>query len=535
MDAPARSLRLLEWALAAATASLLVLHLAPNTADPDLWGHVLFGHRLLETGQVERTDPFSWTSPGAPWINHEVLAEVAMALAHRAAGGTGLLALKVLVGLFTFALAIRLGMDGSGPAMRLTALVVGAVAIVEIGFGFACRPQIFTALALPVLIAFLRMAHEKHALWLVPVPFLFCLWFNTHGGALAGIVLLATATVATSVVAAWGPRASRIVVATSGRLVPALWLTLALSCMASLLNPWGAALPAWLVQSVLWSRPEIQEWGATPIGWDHAVFFLMAAGLGAALTASRRPIRMWEIAIAAVLAVAAARHVRHTPLFAIAVLIVLPPHLLDALSRLRPHTAQLAVMAGRSISRVALAILLVAASIFTLWTAWFKGKGNPCTMEVPTAQYPVDTIQFMKSRGIAGNVLVYFDWGEMCIWELPGCRVSIDGRLDTCYPKSVIDAHWRIFRGDEDRIGSESLTVRADWALLPHSLPGVERLLRSGEWTPVFSDGVAVLLAKTRSPHLANGAPATAGPRFVPFPDRGPSTLLDYHQTPRRH
>ena len=45
-------------------------------ADPDLWGHTLYGMRAHQNHVLaEYADPFSYTVPGAVWINHEWLTE----------------------------------------------------------------------------------------------------------------------------------------------------------------------------------------------------------------------------------------------------------------------------------------------------------------------------------------------------------------------------------------------------------------------------------------------------------------------------
>lgn len=516
--------RFLEWALAGAALSLLLLHLTPNTVDPDLWGHVLFGRRIMETGHIEKSEPFSWTAHNAPWINHEILAEITMAGAHALAGGSGLLALKVLAGILAFAIALRLGMEGSDLADRMAAWAVAAVAAVEIGFGFACRPQVFTAVAVPLLFLLLRFVHERHCLWIVPLPFLFFVWFNTHGGALAGMLLLVVAALTTTLTTAVGSRFARVRSGTGGQVVLALWVAVLLSAAASLLNPWGWRLPVWLAKSVLWTRPEIQEWTATPFGWDHAVFFFLLVGVAASLLASRRPLRPWEVAMTVLLAMAATRHVRHTPLFALAALAVLPPHLTSALARLKPHTTQMMDTFGKPWIQTSVALALSVLCGLSLLTAWTGGKKNPLTMEIPTTQYPVDAIRFMQERGIAGNILVYFDWGEMCIWELPECRVSIDGRLDTCYPQDVIDTHWQIFRGELN--ATNPIASQADLALLPPDIRGTSALLNSNEWDPVYADSTAVVLRRksgSRVPCPRFDGKAIHTERRIVFPRHTPA------------
>ena len=147
-SANAKSTSLLRWAFVICVVCLAIFQFSENTADPDLWGHVLYGEHLLQTGHLARMDPYSWTAPGHEWVNHEILAEAAMALSFRALGGTGLLLLKIAAGLATFFIALSIAARRMDEKSEIVAWALGAVAVVEISFGFAARPQIFTALAL---------------------------------------------------------------------------------------------------------------------------------------------------------------------------------------------------------------------------------------------------------------------------------------------------------------------------------------------------------------------------------------------------
>src|SRR5688572_26835224 len=66
-------------ALAFGIAAVLTLT-ALTRADVDLWGHLRFGLDILETRSLHSVDPYSFTSD-RPWLNHEWLAEVVIALA----------------------------------------------------------------------------------------------------------------------------------------------------------------------------------------------------------------------------------------------------------------------------------------------------------------------------------------------------------------------------------------------------------------------------------------------------------------------
>ncbi len=68
----------------------LCLHPAASVLnDGDTYWHVATGHWILAHRPVPPTDPFSFTALGHPWVTHEWLSQVLMALAYAAAGWTG--------------------------------------------------------------------------------------------------------------------------------------------------------------------------------------------------------------------------------------------------------------------------------------------------------------------------------------------------------------------------------------------------------------------------------------------------------------
>src|SRR5215469_8449034 len=193
-------MRSLRTAFIIAVLCLAVFQFSENTADPDLWSHVFFGTQFIHTGKPTTIDYYSWTAYGQPSFDHEYLGEAVFGLVFIWLGGPGLLLLKIVVGLLTFGVALSMNRC-AGQDARTTMLVAwafGALAVVEISFGFAAQPQIFTALLLAIELWLLRRIHSGKWRWAVALPALFALWFNLHGGALAGVVLLFTAAVATT-------------------------------------------------------------------------------------------------------------------------------------------------------------------------------------------------------------------------------------------------------------------------------------------------------------------------------------------------
>jgi hypothetical protein len=151
-------------------------------------------------------------------------------------------------------------------------------------------------------------------------------------------------------------------------------------------------------------------------------------------------------------------------------------------------------------------------------------------MEVPRGQYPVGAVEFIKRQELRGNILMFFDWGEMCLWELPDCPVSMDGRMDACYPHDLILEHWGVYNNDRP-VNPKILDVgQADMALLPVNLAGAVALAKQPGWQAVYVDDLAVVLVRNleRFPKLAaeslpvQGGPAAALGR-ARFPDALPA------------
>ena len=370
-----------------------VFRFSDNTVDTDLWGHVLFGQEILQTRHLERTEPYSWTAPGHRWINHEIAAEAALGLAHRALGGPGLLLLKTAVGLLAFLMAIAMATERGGGAAQSSdeprlrsgtvAWAFGALAVVEISYGFAARPQIFTALALILEFWLLRQIHAGHRHWAFALPLLFGLWINTHGGVLAGMMVLFIAAAGTTVLMAAGkiaPRLlrTRLALETAPGTTLWLWLSFAASALALLANPYGFELVRWLIGSVQWLRPEIGEWNPARLGSGHTAFFLCAAIAAAGFLCSRRPIALWELVCTGVFGFMAFRFLRHTPLFCLAALAFAPPHLADALGRLPGSCARWTGFCRRPAAQKVLTALLLLVSSGILFATFALRTGRAC-------------------------------------------------------------------------------------------------------------------------------------------------------------
>ena len=465
-----------EWigaALFIAVAGVYCFSAPP--ADNDLWGHIHFGREILEAG-LPATNQYAYTAPDHPWINHEILAECAFAATYEWFGSSGVLGLKLLVGLATLALMARSSIE------RATVPLVWGVALLLaaslMAWGFLVRPQIFTFLGLAWVWDRI-LAHDRLRDWrtLRFLPLVFALWVNTHGGVLAGLgIFLAYVAVR--------------VLSPQGSERPVLLLLASLSVAALALNPYGIALPGFILWDVSQHR-QISEWLPIPL-FDGSWLLFKATVVALAASAAFAPrARRWELALIGLAAVAAFRHQRHVPLFAI----VAAPYVTEILDSgwraLRDH---LGLRLSAPFPRTLLAAGAGAVAGFELVRIVSIHHTLGFQLFVSPLLFPVDAARFIKQNELAGNLAVPFDWGEYAIWHLsPRCRVSIDGRYTTAYPPEVIEASDRFSSG---AVGWDEFLGDADIALIDRRQPIVARMLEKPDWQDVYSDQTALVFVR---------------------------------------
>ena len=149
--------------------------------DPDFGWHVRAGEYVMQKG-IAKTDPFSYTMPSYPFIDHEWLTNVVMYLVTEHYGYG---ALAVIFGLLAGGLWLLL-VPKRGVLLALIPVLMGAGAwLVRAGV----RPQILDWLFLAGLLRLVwqEKVWKKWRWWVVPG---FGLWANLHGGYAIGPAVL---------------------------------------------------------------------------------------------------------------------------------------------------------------------------------------------------------------------------------------------------------------------------------------------------------------------------------------------------------
>jgi len=479
------------WALL--LGSSLLYFLSINTADNDLWGHVLFGRDWLARGGLPVDDPYAYTTAGSVWMNHEWLSQVVLALVYRWAAGPGLLFFKFAIGATTFALLLTSMRRRTAKAYVWG--VVGLLTIAVLARGFAIRPQIVTYCGVAAILALLDayQRNRRPILWGLPV--LFVAWANLHGGFALGLAIL-------------GVFAIFELLRTRGQSRQPFLVLLA--CVAaSALNPFGPRLLVYIWNELSRAHP-ITEWqAAAPSDTAQFVFFAMLGLFVATLPfARRRSEDGWRVVLAFGAGVLALRHQRHTPVFALCAAAPLAAQLDGAAEWVTHHIATALGTAAQRL--IATALLLLAALQLTFAGLRLQHDGLQIVFD-PT-EYPTAAVKALRAARAQGNLAVPLDWGEYVLWFLtPQIKVSLDGRFATVFPEQMVEDNFTFFRGATgwrrliDEYPTEAVLLPANSACPIQREPG---------WMRVYSDPIAEIYV--RADRAAMFRPGTIAGAAIP-------------------
>ncbi|MBW2536553.1 MAG: hypothetical protein JRI55_34030 [Deltaproteobacteria bacterium] len=427
----------------ALTSLLAVVY--PVQAD-DHWWHMLTGRYLLDHGVVPRTDPFSFTYRGEPWVNWEWLGGLAMTSAFDGLGPAGLVVLRLAAVAATVVVLWRhlRRIEGAPrPAAPLLALMLLGLCVLVIFGRVGDRPHLY---AVPFLAAAhhlsVQAAHRRDPRPIVVLLGLMTVWVVLHPSWLLGLL------VATAVwIDQWrrDPRGH----GTRGgaadrwcyRLAPLLLALPGLLLVGS--SDYGSALARLLTSS------DLREWQPlwAYLHWTNVpllAFLVLTGGWLALLVAERRLLRELTVWLITAVLVASWWFVRFTPLFAVLAVPVLAERALRRWSsvELPRRTLNLAlILAGLGL----LLVTLLARSVYR----------RELAVEVDPRANPVAVADFMARHRLDGNVWCseLTSHAFLAFRGYPATRTYIDGRIPQLFPESFL-REYRDGRASPQRFGA---------------------------------------------------------------------------------
>ncbi|MCX5697554.1 MAG: hypothetical protein NTU54_06290 [Candidatus Omnitrophica bacterium] len=459
-------------------------------ADPDLWGHLKFGQDIFSSLSVPRYDTYSYSSFGAPWINHEWLSELILYIIFKLAKSLGLVIFKLFSAL-SIASFIYISLSKNTKSVYLK-LILMILCFSILWSGFAIRPQIFTFLLFTLLIFLLdRFENTADTRWIYCLPAIFLLWPNLHGGFITGVGFLLLYDVFKICERKFTPAPIGISVG-SPQLVRGfphglIGITL-LSLLATLVNPYGIGFYSFTIRAITMPRPLITEWQMVPLGLEYVNYFALCAIAALGFLFSKRRRSYFEASAILIAVYFSFIHKRHIVLLVILVLMYIPKYI-DSFSG-----KWLARAENRYSQRVFIPIF-AALSLYFLLAAFYSGN-RLFTLVIPS-QFPVNAVTFIKQNNISGNIFSNFNWAQMCIGELsPGSKVFIDGRYETVYSDSLIQGYCDVVFGKKDYKDFLAGFPETDIMFLQKGEVLAESLSKDSEWAKVYSSTVAQIFLK---------------------------------------
>lgn len=446
--------------------------------DPDLWWHIKAGQDILSTHHFPTTDTYSFTVPGAPWIDYEWLGEIPLALTARFGGNAALdallivLASVILLALYYFA-TLRSGNSKAGFA---SALLLSSLAFAS----FTLRPQMFGYLFLILLLVVLEWFRKgvSWPIWLLPA--LMLAWVNTHGSFIIGIGVIGLYLLS-------GLKSFRL-----GSIEAIAWsqpqrtklLAALLFCLAVLpLTPYGTQV-AMYPFDMAFNQPlnveNVNEWQPMPFNLTGGKMFLGLVALIIVLqTLFGFEWRLEEFLLALGGTVMACLHVRFVLLFVPFFAPVFAVMLARWIPGYKRHKDQFvlnaALMAG-----IVLAIIYYMPSRDFLRAKLSK-------------DFPITAVDYLHQHPAPTPMWNSYWFGGYLIGA--GHKVFIDGRADIYERGGVFADYMHLF---QIRPGSISILDRygiQSCLLSPkESLTAV--LLTSPDWKKVYSDNTSILFVR---------------------------------------
>jgi len=447
--------------------TLIVLVVALATAlspmQSDTWWQLRAGQDMWASRTFLLRDTYSYTATGAFWPNHEWLSEVIFYGAYAAAGLAGVMLFTSALLAGAWAITWRLA---KGPVSRKALWI--ALALIPASFEWEPRPLAFSLLFLMATVTCL--AREKY--W--PLPFLFVVWANCHGGVLLGFgVLIAGLGIQTI-------------------LAPHKWPTMiAVVCgcgIAMMLTPMGTSFPIEMARSM--SRIHLyplDEWRRTPIADLRVLpFWIIVVSLCGLPLFIRDRLRRLTIGDATIYACALAL----LPMAIIAmrnmgpfVMVAVPA--LTSACQLRGSARDRERSERPMVNAAIVGSAAIAVAATLLWAY---------QREIPRLKWhPVAPAALQAIAQCPGNLYNRYDEGGALIWFAPEHRVFVDGRQDP-YSADFVLEHIRIETGRSD---FHNLFAR--WAIrcayLPVASPTASILARDG-WKTRYRDAGWVVLSR---------------------------------------
>jgi hypothetical protein len=434
--------------------------------DSDAGWHIRTGEAILATGNLPRTDPYSFTRGGQPWLAWEWLADVAAGGIHRTFGLKGVAvfyAVAISTGVWLW-FRLHWALGGN----FLVACAMAPLLLSTCNIHWLARPHVLSWI-------FLLLAIFPRKPNLVVVGLVTALWANVHASFFfAPLIALLFA------------------------LEDRWYLKVAaVAAVAPLLNPYGPQLYThvfrYLTDTDLLSRiGEFQSFDFHSPGAAQIIATVLLGVVGGTLALTQK--RLHHFALAILITAMALRSARALPLCALLLLPIANAAITEAIR---------AATVRERLPRPAVPAFLAYSANLRALDARFHGLALIPAVALaaycltPAAGFPADQFPVAAYPHIPPGVRLFAPdkFGGYLIYRSNGAlKVFFDGRSDL-YGAEFLKQYSRLV---QVRPGWRAYweTFHFTHALLPPDAPLLPALEQIG-WRPIYQDKTATLLLRS--------------------------------------
>lgn len=373
--------------------------LGTTRLDSDFGWHIQSGKWTWEHKAVPKTDPFSYTMPSYPFVDHEWLSNLGMYLGQQKLG------YSFLAGVFATIVTLMVWVVGWGKP-RFWSIVPVALGLETLMNRAGVRPQVEDWLMLAILVVWFgnRQVWRKSR-WLFPL--MMVLWVNLHGGFALGIFFVGLMIM----LSWWQEKKIDVwegVVGLAG-------------IGGTFINPYGWRVwwEVWMQMSDANLRWSIAEWRPFYYSTEFGYWFLAALTIAMAWRYRKR--LAWPVIGAVGMAfLAGLSSLRHMALFVVTAI----PVATEGLWRFYQEINKDEVMIKRG--KVILGIFGGIAAIIVAYSV----VSNFGLMNMGSSlAYPSKAVDYLKAHPFEGNLFAPYEWGGYLIAYYPEKKLFIDGRM----------------------------------------------------------------------------------------------------------
>ena len=483
-----------------------VLNLALQPlVEPDLGWHLRAGLDFIVHGwRLPDTDPYSHTMPDWHWVEHAWLTDVVLAFIYRALepfGGLGLI--SFFGGVTALAWWIAAGLAPVHRTCRLATLVASLwVALPFLG----ARTQLISLLGVAVVLTIWNRMQRGQRQWVWALPPLFLFWANLHGGFTAGLFLLTvllSLSFLMKVCIEWqlcqAPRDEPVLTWEDLRhCTIAIVVSMAVTCV----NPYGWHLYVEIYESLTdrFMIDTLREWQPVSFqGWAGRAYGLYLLGLIGLIAGWYRRVEPVRWVLLVLMLGLSLLHWRNVALFLIVSL---------------PLAAELCALAGEFFLRrvpvlkahaaggVLVLAMMAATALYALGAehlehVWRSGRTPDVYFE--RTEYPIEAVRWIRTHRDEIGTRLYNDYayGGFLLWQLPGERIFIDGRMPAWRIKDrwIFHDYVALNREDSPQLGLLD-RYGVDWAVIPRGSALASALEMHPAWKNIYADAKVVILRR---------------------------------------